>query len=426
MEAMVKHIVVVGAGIVGACTALRLVRDGHRVTIVEPGEPGGTQAASYGNGAWISPASILPVSMPGLWKQVPAYLLDRDGPLTVRWGDFPALLPWLVRFMWSGFTEARVTATARALTQLVHDAPARHQALAASIGQSALIEQKGLLYAFPDRSGSEGDSLSWRLRREAGVRIRELDATGVAALVPDLAPRYNYGLLVEDGAHCRNPGGYTAALVAAAEALGATRLVAATHDFVFDGARLSAVVTSAGAIPCDGAVIAAGIHSAAIAARAGDQIPMASERGYFVTIRNPAGAPAIPVMPQDGKMANTVVHDGFRVAGQVEIARVSAPPNWRRAEILLRHARNTYPKLAEQSDLVLDRWLGHRPSTPDGKPVIGRSTRSADIVHAFGHGHIGLASAPATAEIVAGLIAAAPSALDLRPFAAGRFGAARG
>jgi D-amino-acid dehydrogenase len=71
--------------------------------------------------------------------------------------------------------------------------------------------------------------------------------------------------------------------------------------------------------------------------------------------------------------------------------------------------------------MVLDRWLGHRPSTPDGKPAIGRSTRSADIVHAFGHGHIGLASGPATAEIVAGLLAGTPSSLDLAPFAPNRF-----
>jgi D-amino-acid dehydrogenase len=418
---MTKHVVVIGAGIVGACTALRLARDGHRVTLVEPGQPGGTQAASYGNGAWISPASILPVSMPGLWRQVPLYLLDRDGPLTVRWGDFPALLPWLIRFMWSGLTEARVTRTARALTQLVHDAPARHQALAASIDRSELIVQKGLLYAFPDRSGGEIDSLSWRLRREAGVRVRELDAAGVAAIVPDIAPRYNYGILVEDGAHCLDPGGYTGAVAAAAIALGATRIQAEATDFAFDGDHLKAVVTGAGPIACDAAVIAAGVHSAPIAAKAGDRVPLASERGYFVTIRNPAGAPAIPVMPQDGKMANTVVHDGFRVAGQVEIARVSAPPNWRRAEILLHHAKNTYPKLAGQTDMVLDRWLGHRPSTPDGKPAIGRSTRSADIVHAFGHGHIGLASGPATAEIVAGLLAGTPSSLDLAPFAPNRF-----
>ncbi len=49
------HTVVIGAGIVGACAALELQRAGHAVTILEPGPPGGEQAASYGNGCWLSP-----------------------------------------------------------------------------------------------------------------------------------------------------------------------------------------------------------------------------------------------------------------------------------------------------------------------------------------------------------------------------------
>ncbi|MET4019724.1 FAD-dependent oxidoreductase [Bradyrhizobium sp. S3.2.12] len=46
-----RKVVVIGAGIVGAATAIELVRHGHDVTIIELGEPGGDHAASYGNGA---------------------------------------------------------------------------------------------------------------------------------------------------------------------------------------------------------------------------------------------------------------------------------------------------------------------------------------------------------------------------------------
>jgi D-amino-acid dehydrogenase len=60
------QVAVIGAGIVGACCALELLREGHRVTLIEAGEPGGPQAASYGNGAWLSPSSVVPMSMPGL------------------------------------------------------------------------------------------------------------------------------------------------------------------------------------------------------------------------------------------------------------------------------------------------------------------------------------------------------------------------
>jgi D-amino-acid dehydrogenase len=69
----------------------------------------------------------------------------------------------------------------------------------------------------------------------------------------------------------------------------------------------------------------------------------------------------------------------------------------------------------------LSRWLGHRPSTPDSLPIIGRSRRAANTVHAFGHGHIGLASGPFTGRIVADLIADRRPPIDLAPFSPARF-----
>ena len=80
-----RHAVVIGAGIVGVCCAYELWRDGYRVTLVEHASPGGEQAASYGNGAWLSPSSVVPMSMPGLWKKIPGYLFNADSPLRLRW-----------------------------------------------------------------------------------------------------------------------------------------------------------------------------------------------------------------------------------------------------------------------------------------------------------------------------------------------------
>lgn len=124
------HVVVIGAGIVGASTALELLNDGHEVTIVEPEQPGGRHAASYGNSGWLSPASIIPMSMPGLWRKVPGYLADPSGPLTIRWRHLVRLAPWLLRFMLAGSTGSKVERTARILASLLHDAPTRHAALA--------------------------------------------------------------------------------------------------------------------------------------------------------------------------------------------------------------------------------------------------------------------------------------------------------
>src|SRR3954471_7418821 len=127
---MAHHVAIIGAGIVGAACALELLRDGHQVTIVEPGEPGGEQAASYGNGTLLNPSSVVPMSAPGLWRKVPGYLADPLGPLTIPWSYLPRLLPWLLRFVQAGATPEKVAAIGRALQPLLADAPARHRALA--------------------------------------------------------------------------------------------------------------------------------------------------------------------------------------------------------------------------------------------------------------------------------------------------------
>lgn len=419
---MSLHVAVIGAGIVGAATALELQRDGHRVTLIEPGPPGGEQAASYGNGAWFSPASVVPMSMPGLWRKVPGFLADPLGPLTIRWQYLPRLMPWLIRFVLAGATVPRVERTARALAVLLADAPARHAALAAEAGVPDLVERRGLIYPFPDRADFLAEALAWRLRRDNGIAWRELDAAALHAICPALADRYRFGVLVEGGGHCRDPGGYVAALAALAERRGATIRAARATGFDIQGGRLAGVHTPDGLIACNRAVIAAGIRSKALARLAGDRVPLESERGYHIEIRDPEAAPDIPVMPADGKMANTLTLGGLRASGQVELASVDAAPNWDRADVLLRHAQRAYPALPPTiAPQRMRRWLGHRPSTPDGLPVIGPASGCADIVHAFGHGHVGLAAGAITGRLAADLVAGHQPVVDPAPYSAERF-----
>lgn len=420
-QAAPTHSLIIGSGIVGACTALELVRAGHAVTLIDSGEPAGRQSASYGHGCWISPASVVPMSMPGLWKKVPGYLLNRQGPLVIRWRHFPRLLPWLLRFLRAGSSVPRVEATARALDRLLHDSPERHRALSREIGEPALIRREGLLYAYPDRQAFEAESLSWHLRRMTGLRWRELDAEALAAREPDLDKHYRFGILAEDGAHCIDPAAYIAAIVALARAGGARIVRATASEIVRDGARVSGVRTDAGLIACDRVVIAAGAWSKRLALSMGDHIPLESERGYHGVITLKAGGPRHPVMPSDGKMANTPTSAGLRLSGQVELASLDAPPNWSRVDILMAHARRTYPALAGTQEMPVDRWMGHRPSTPDGLPVIGRSSASPDVFYAFGHGHVGFAAGPATGRIVAEHVADLPGAPDIEAFSPRRF-----
>src|SRR3954463_13772442 len=122
-----RHVVIIGAGAIGVISAIEALREGHRVTLIDPGEPGGEQAASYGNAGWLSSHSVIPPAEPGIWKKVPGYLMDPMGPLAIRWSYLPKILPWLVRYLWAGSTEARIEQTARALRPLLKDAPSLHK-----------------------------------------------------------------------------------------------------------------------------------------------------------------------------------------------------------------------------------------------------------------------------------------------------------
>lgn len=421
-KAAAKHTVVIGGGIVGVCTSLELIREGHRVTILDMGEVGGRQSASYGHGCWISPASVVPMSMPGLWKQVPGYLVNPRGPLVIRWRHIATLAPWLLRFLWAGASITRVEATARALSQLLRDSPERHHALSAEVGVPDLIRRDGLLYAYPDRGAFEKEALSWHLRKMTGLRWHELDRASLSEREPDLDRHYTFGILAENGAHCLDPGAYISKIAETALLRGARVVRSKATGFDFEGDRLCRVHTTQGPIDCDQAVVAAGVWSKALAKLAGDRVPLESERGYHGVVSLMAGGPKHPVMPSDGKMANTPTRQGLRLSGQVELASIDTPPNWARVDILIDHARRTYPALAKASEITVDKWMGHRPSTPDGLPVIGRSTRSADVFYAFGHGHVGFASGPITGRIVAKQLSGGnASDVDIRAYSPRRF-----
>ncbi|MBV9252337.1 MAG: FAD-dependent oxidoreductase, partial [Acetobacteraceae bacterium] len=203
---MPYHVVVIGAGIVGAATALELLRDGHSVTILEPGDPGGEQSASYGNGTLLNPSSVIPMSAPRIWRKVPGYLADPLGPLTIRWSYLPRLAPWLIQFLSAGATEAKVAAIARALRPLLAEAPERHRRLAQEAGVPELISRNGVLFVFPDRAAFEAEAFSWRIRRENGVKWVELSADELRQREPAIDRRYTFALLVEENGQCHDPG----------------------------------------------------------------------------------------------------------------------------------------------------------------------------------------------------------------------------
>lgn len=406
---------VVGAGIVGVAAACWLQRDGHAVTLVDPEPPG--SGASSGNAGCLSPGSIVPLSGPGVLRQVPGWLLDPNGPLALRWRYLPTALPWLLRFLRAG-TPAGIEHQAAALAGLLAPMQECLQPLLADAGAEDLVRRDGSLVVYQTRAGWEGAQGAWALRHRHGIVWQELGPDALVSLDPTLARGLYRGVLLPRNGHTLNPQALVARLVAALLRQGGRLVRATATGFNFEGGRLRAVVTDAGPLKADGAVLAAGAHSRVLARMLGDPVPLESERGYHLMLPAPGAVPRYPTLAAEARFVATPMADGMRLTGVVELAGLRAAPDWRRAHALLPTGRTVFPGLSGEGATV---WMGHRPSTPDSLPVIGRSRRSADVIHAFGHGHLGLTAAPSTGRLVAQLLGGQTPHIDPSPFAAGRF-----
>jgi D-amino-acid dehydrogenase len=419
MAGSAKRIGVIGAGMVGVCAASYLQRDGHNVFLLDPGTPG--EGASFGNAGAFNASSVTPMAMPGIVKKVPGWLRDPLGPLSLRWSYLPAILPYLYRFVRAG-TEEKVHAQARALRPLVGATLAALEPLVKEAGAERLVHQRGHLYVYRSAESLAKDGLAWALRRENGVEIDEFDADELRQLEPTLSRDYVRALLVRENGHTSNPFGLVSALCEHFVRQGGVVIRARATGFRLDAGKLTAILTDAGELAADQAVIAAGAWSKPLAAALGDTVPLETERGYHLMIRDPEVMPKIPTADGDGKFVATPMDTGLRFAGTVELAGLDAAPDWRRARILLEQGRKMLPGLAaEHPEERLSVWMGHRPSMPDSLPVLGYSRATRDVIYAFGHGHVGMTAAPMTGRVVADLVADRQPAIDIAPFAASRF-----
>nr|GAJ37642.1 D-amino acid dehydrogenase small subunit [Bradyrhizobium sp. DOA9] len=401
-------------------SALEIQRAGVEVVIVDAGSPGGRQAASYGNAGWASNAAVMPISVPGLWRRVPSYIFDKSGPFTIRWSYLPRLLPWLLRLLWAGRNWEQVEACARVRFELCRSASADHVRISAEAGVAHLVQRRGLLLVCRDRSEILSTQHERGIRRQLGIESRELSPSELRRREPNLSSEYRFGFLNEDGCHISDLGAYCEAIADLILRRGGRIVRARATGFETVRGEVAKVLTDGGAIGCTHAVVAAGIGSKRLAAIAGDYVSLESERGYHVVFSHPGNILYGPIMPIDGKMAITPTLDGFRIAGQVELASEKALPDWRRADILAQFASRLFREPV-QPGIEVDRWMGHRPSTPDGLPCIGPASACGKLYYAFGHGHSGVAHAPATGKLVADLVLGRKPDFDISPLSIQRF-----
>jgi D-amino-acid dehydrogenase len=410
-----KEAIVVGAGIVGICAALALQDRGFKVSVID--RDGAAEGASYGNAGVISPWSCVPQSMPGLWKQVPKWLLDPEGPLAVRWSYAPRLAPWLMKFLQAG-AEHRLPAIADAMLAVNQSSVDLYRQLLAGTGEESLVRDCFYLHVSRTVDGADPNDLSWRLRRERGVPFEVLKDGEVRELEPEVSPHIKSAIAIKQQGRTVNPGRLGKVLAAKAEARGARFLRGRVMRMlpVSDGSYR--IETDQGDHLTRTVILAAGAWSVRLLSGLGVRVPLEAERGYHLIFKDPGISLSHSIMDADNKFVASSMEMGVRSAGTAEFAGLDAAPNYRRARVFIGHAKALLPNLNTE---LREEWMGTRPSSPDSVPYIGPVPGHPGVFCGFGHGHLGLTGAPMTGRMLAALVTGEPLNMNMAAYRLDRF-----
>src|SRR5436309_3492198 len=389
-------VIVIGAGIVGTATARALQRAGHAVTLLDSAEPG--KATSYGNAGFIAIDHVLPLARPSTLKRLPQMLMDRNGPLTVHPPSLLSLLPWMARFAHAAYSMAEVRKGMDSFGFLMAEANVAWKAEIQASGLGELFKSSGALYVYESEASFAASAEERELQKAKGTTFEIVDGNRARELAPGLSNHIVRGVYYPHGMHTINPYRVVTTLAERFTADGGSLRRGRVRGFVRDGNRVTAVQVTDTTLPAKAVVIAAGRASGELTRLLGFNAPLVAERGYHVMLAPDNVRFELPVSPAERGFFITPMEEGLRVAGTVELAAPHQPPSWHRADLLVQHLKTIFPGVggAEQS-----RWIGERPSLPDFRPAIGRAPRLANVYCGYGHQHVGLTLATATARLIA-------------------------
>lgn len=406
-----EHVVVVGAGMVGLSAAWFLQAEGVRVTVVD--RSGIAAGSSWGNAGWIAPALTHPLPDPAILAGGIRATLKPSSPVYIPVSANPRLLRFLADF-------ARHCTPARWRAAMAVFAEANRQALDAfdEIAAGGLAEPIKAAEPFLAAFASEADRKTlleeFEHVRHVGVEtpVELLDREAMHALVPALGDAVTCGVRLSDQ-HFINPGRFVNALADAVRSRGAEIRTDVDVRDIKESARGVRLEVAAGPpLDADAVVIATGTWLGSLARDVGVTTIVQAGRGYSFTVQ-PEHMPVAPMYFPAQRVACTPLGDGLRVAGMMEFRKPGAPLDPRRIAAIIDAAT---PMLTGVDwDARTDEWVGSRPCTADGLPLIGR-TRSSRVFVSGGHGMWGIALGPLSGKLLAAQVARGETASLLSSF----------
>lgn len=366
---MRSDVIVIGGGVHGCATALRLAQAGAKVVVLERSVPGAEASSAAGG-----------ILSPGVEAQ-------HGGPLL-------ALAQESMR-RWPRFAEELEELTGIDLSFRTHGT---------------------LRIVF-----SDADAEKWRADVprlvSLGVATEWLDGAGLRRLEPAIADAARGGYLFP-GESCVDPKPLARSLAIAAAGAGARFVAGYVKRIAVESGRLAGVDHETGRLEAPAVVLAAGSWSGLVEGAGLPAGAVRPVRGQMVVLETrPPLVSRVVFSPKgylvprpDGRIlcGSTMEEAGFEKAVTADgLSRI------------LGMAVETAPRLAAAP--YLESWSNFRPATKDGLPILGPAALPG-LFHATGHHRHGILLAPASAELVAASVLGKAPALDLAPYAASRLG----
>lgn len=406
-----QKVAVIGAGMVGLSTAWFLQEHGVEVEVLD--RDGVAAGSSWGNAGWITPGLSTPLPDPAVLSYGIQAVISPASPVYVPVTGDPRLLRFLATFARNS-TMRRWSRSMRALVPINECALPAFDVLAEGGVTSPAHEATSFIAGY--REESETDFLLTELEHIAAsgqdVGFEKLTGDQVRAAEPTFSDEIGAGVRLL-GQRYLNPIEFVASLADSVRARGGTiregsRVTGITEEA--KGVRLE--IAQEGTDLYDRVIVATGTWLDELARPFGVRTHVQAGRGYSFSAPIDH-APKGPVYLPSQRVACTPLGDRLRVAGMMEFRPPEAPLDQRRVEAIVDATR---PFLTGVDlDDRQDEWVGSRPCTADGLPLIG-ATSSPRVHIAGGHGMWGMTLGPATGQLLAKAMVTGRAAPELTPF----------
>ncbi|MFN8306357.1 MAG: FAD-dependent oxidoreductase [Ferruginibacter sp.] len=411
-------VTIVGAGVIGLCSAYYLQKEGYEVTVIERGDI--TDGCSFGNMGYISPSHFIPLASPGIIAEGIRHMLSSSSPFYIKPRLNWDLLQWGYHF-WRNCNAATVKRNAPHLNNILHLSRYLINDMRDEIGDTFEMEEIGCLMMCKQEKTLQHEFHLADDAEKFGLRVERLRRNEVQQLETDVEVDVAGAVLFKDDCHF-DPGKMITALKKHLEKNGVRfQLHTTVTGFEKQNNRVTAVLTDKGKTDADELIVATGSWLPVVMRMMGIRLLLQPGKGYSHTYDHVEKNLKYPAILVDGRCAITPWKQRLRIGGTMELSGINNRVLIKRMQGIYESARNFYPGLTIDFPPADKIWNGLRPVTPDGLPYIGRVNNFENVIVAGGHAMLGISEGTGTGKLVSEITQHKTTSVDISAFKPQRY-----